>query len=342
MTKTEVRQLLGTPLLTDIFHANRWDYYFRNEQRGQLVEQNKFAVFFENEKVVRVEGGADSCSAAGAAPAQVSAVRLADRGRGRPHGPRAARGRRRRPRAPPSPRALDVAGSPFAGRDAGELAARRQGRAHRLGRRRGRRREPTSSSTSRAPPGTLAHLAACRAAGKAHRHRHHRLRARAARGDPRGRARRSRSSSRPTSRIGVHVTLKLVDMASRALGPDYDVEVFEMHHKLKVDAPSGTALKLGEVAAAARGTTLAQDGVFARHGVTGERKAGSIGFSVARGGDMIGDHTVYFVGTGERIEITHRSSSRATYAQGAIRAAKWLAGRAPGLYDMDDVLGLRG
>ena len=114
-----------------------------------------------------------------------------------------------------------------------------------------------------------------------------------------------------------------------------------MHHKLKVDAPSGTALKLGEVAAAARGTTLAQDGVFARHGVTGERKAGTLGFSVARGGDAIGDHTVYFLGAGERVEITHRSASRATYAQGAIRAAKWLSGKAPGLYDMDDVLGLR-
>ena len=146
----------------------------------------------------------------------------------------------------------------------------------------------------------------------------------------------------PNFAIGMLVTFKLVEMASRALGPAYDVEVFEAHHKLKVDAPSGTALKLGEVAAAARGTTLAQDGVFTRHGVTGERKAGSIGFSVVRGGDMIGDHTVYFIGTGERVEVTHRSSSRATYAQGAIRAAKWLAGRAPGLYDMDDVLGLRG
>ncbi len=115
-----------------------------------------------------------------------------------------------------------------------------------------------------------------------------------------------------------------------------------MHHKHKVDAPSGTALKLGEVAAKARGTTLEADGVFARHGVTGERKGGTLGFSVARGGDVIGDHTVYFAGTGERIEITHRSQSRATYAQGAIRAAKWLAGKPPGLYGMDDVLGLRG
>jgi 4-hydroxy-tetrahydrodipicolinate reductase len=146
----------------------------------------------------------------------------------------------------------------------------------------------------------------------------------------------------PNMSIGVNVALKLVAMASKALGPDYDVDVFEMHHKLKVDAPSGTALKLGEVAAAARGTTLERDGVFTRHGHTGERKAGTIGFSVARGGDIVGDHTVYFAGPGERIEITHRSSSRATYAQGALRAAKFVHGKPPGLYDMDDVLGLKG
>ena len=113
-----------------------------------------------------------------------------------------------------------------------------------------------------------------------------------------------------------------------------------MHHSLKVDAPSGTALKLGEVAAKARGTTLEADGVFARHGVTGERKPGTIGFSVARGGDVVGDHTVYFAGPGERIEITHRSNSRTTYAQGALRAAQFLASKSTGLHGMDDVLGL--
>ncbi|MGZ5651374.1 MAG: 4-hydroxy-tetrahydrodipicolinate reductase [Usitatibacter sp.] len=144
----------------------------------------------------------------------------------------------------------------------------------------------------------------------------------------------------PNMSVGVNVMFKLVEMASRALGPDYDVEVFEMHHRKKVDAPSGTALKLGELAAWARDTTLAKDGVFTRHGVTGERKTGAIGFSVARGGDVVGDHTVFFAGPGEHIEITHRSSSRATYAQGAMRAAKFLAGKPPGLYDMDDVLGM--
>jgi len=145
----------------------------------------------------------------------------------------------------------------------------------------------------------------------------------------------------PNMSVGVNVALSLVEMAARSLGPEYDVEVFEMHHRKKVDAPSGTALKLGEVAAVARGATLERDGVFGRHGATGERKGATIGFSVARGGDVVGDHTVFFAGPGERIEITHRSSSRANYAQGAMRAARFVAAQKPGLYDMRDVLGLR-
>jgi 4-hydroxy-tetrahydrodipicolinate reductase len=144
----------------------------------------------------------------------------------------------------------------------------------------------------------------------------------------------------PNMSVGVNVSLRLVELAARALGPDYDVEVFEIHHKRKVDAPSGTALLLGEVAARARGTTLEENGVYARHGATGERKAGTIGFSAARGGDVVGDHTVYFAGPGERIEITHRSASRANYAQGALRAAKFLADKPNGLFDMRAVLGL--
>jgi 4-hydroxy-tetrahydrodipicolinate reductase len=146
----------------------------------------------------------------------------------------------------------------------------------------------------------------------------------------------------PNMSVGVNVAMRLVEMASKALGPDYDVEVFEMHHRKKVDAPSGTALKLGEVAAAARGASLDKDGVFERYGATGERREGAIGFSVARGGDVVGDHTVYFAGPGERIEITHRSASRANYAQGAMRAARFVAARKNGLFDMQDVLGLRG
>ncbi len=145
----------------------------------------------------------------------------------------------------------------------------------------------------------------------------------------------------PNMSVGVNVTLKLVEMAARSLGVDYDIEVFEAHHKMKVDAPSGTALKLGEVAASARGQSLDEVGVYERHGVTGERKAGTIGFSVVRAGDIIGDHTVFFAGAGERIEITHKSSSRSTYAQGAMRAARFLAGKKSGLYDMQDVLGLK-
>ena len=145
----------------------------------------------------------------------------------------------------------------------------------------------------------------------------------------------------PNMSVGVNVAMRLVELAAKSLGPDYDVEVFEMHHRKKVDAPSGTALKLGEVAAAARGASLDKDGVFERYGNTGERKGGTIGFSVARGGDVVGDHTVYFAGPGERIEITHRSASRANYAQGAMRAAKFVAGKKSGLFDMQDVLGLR-
>jgi len=145
----------------------------------------------------------------------------------------------------------------------------------------------------------------------------------------------------PNMSIGVNVMLRLVETAARALGPEYDTEVFEIHHKMKVDAPSGTALKLGEVAAKARGASVEKDGVFARHGNTGERKGGTIGFSVARGGDIVGDHTVLFAGTGERIEITHKSASRVTYAEGALRAVRFLAGQKAGLFDMFDVLGLR-
>jgi len=145
----------------------------------------------------------------------------------------------------------------------------------------------------------------------------------------------------PNMSVGVNVTLKLLDMAARIL-QDYDVEIFEAHHKRKVDAPSGTALKMGETIAEAWGKQLADVADWARHGHTGEREPGKIGFSVVRGGDIVGDHTVFFCGTGERIEVTHRSSSRATYAQGSLRAVRFLAGKDAGLYDMQQVLGLNG
>ncbi len=145
----------------------------------------------------------------------------------------------------------------------------------------------------------------------------------------------------PNMSVGVNVTLKLLEVAAGLLSEGYDIEITEAHHRHKVDAPSGTALRMGEVIAAAQGVTLDEVATWARHGLTGERAQGKIGFSVIRGGDIVGDHTVLFAGVGERIEITHRSASRATYAQGSMRACRFLAGRAPGLYDMQDVLGLR-
>ncbi len=145
----------------------------------------------------------------------------------------------------------------------------------------------------------------------------------------------------PNMSVGVNVTLKLLQMAAKALATGYDIEVIEAHHRHKVDAPSGTALKMGEVIAEALGRDLKDCAVYAREGVTGERDPSSIGFATIRGGDIVGDHTVLFAGTGERIEITHKSSSRATYAQGSLRAARFLSSKPNGLFDMFDVLSLR-
>jgi 4-hydroxy-tetrahydrodipicolinate reductase len=145
----------------------------------------------------------------------------------------------------------------------------------------------------------------------------------------------------PNMSVGVNVTLKLLAMAAQALSTGYDIEIIEAHHRHKVDAPSGTALKMGEVIAHALGRDLKDCAVYAREGVTGERDPSSIGFATVRGGDIVGDHTVLFAGTGERIEIAHKSSSRATYAQGSLRAVRFLAHQKSGLYDMFDVLGLK-
>ena len=144
----------------------------------------------------------------------------------------------------------------------------------------------------------------------------------------------------PNMSVGVNVTLKLIEIATKALAEDYDIEVLEMHHKHKIDAPSGTALRIGEVIAGAMDQKLDDSAVYSREGVTGERKKKSIGFAVLRGGDVVGEHTVMFAGDGERVEITHRATSRNTFASGALRAARFLIGRPPGLYRMDDVLGL--
>ena len=145
----------------------------------------------------------------------------------------------------------------------------------------------------------------------------------------------------PNMSVGVNVTLKLLDMAARALSTGYDIEVIEAHHRHKIDAPSGTALKMGEVIASALGRDLKDCAVYAREGVTGERDPSSIGFATIRGGDIVGDHTVMFAGIGERIEISHKSSNRSGYAQGSLRAARFLADHRTGLFDMFDVLGLK-
>jgi 4-hydroxy-tetrahydrodipicolinate reductase len=144
----------------------------------------------------------------------------------------------------------------------------------------------------------------------------------------------------PNMSVGVNVTLRLLQMAAKALATGYDIEVIEAHHRHKVDAPSGTALKMGEVIAEALGRDLKECAVYAREGHTGERDPSSIGFATIRGGDIVGDHTVMFAGAGERVEITHRSGSRSNYAQGSLRAARYLADRPSGMFDMFDVLGL--
>ena len=189
------------------------------------------------------------------------------------------------------------------------------------------------------PEGTLAHLAICRELG---------VNAvvgttgftPAQKSEIEAHAERIAIVMAPNMSVGVNVVMKLLEVAGRGLDDSYDVEIVETHHKRKVDAPSGTALQMGEVVAAARGTTLAAAAVHARHGDTGVRRSGTIGFASLRGGDIVGDHTVLFAGSGERIEITHRSSSRANYAQGGLRAARFLKGKKSGLFGMAQVLGL--
>ena len=148
----------------------------------------------------------------------------------------------------------------------------------------------------------------------------------------------------PNMSVGVNVLLSLVETAARQLGPGYDIEIVEMHHRHKVDAPSGTAIALGEAAARGTGRALADAAVYARHGLTGERKPGTIGFAALRGGDIVGDHTVVFAGAGERLELVHRAASRQNFAAGALRAVHFVAARRisarAGLADMRDVLGL--
>ena len=235
--------------------------------------------------------------------------------------------------------ALDVAGAPGIGRDAGEFVGRPTG-------------VTVTSDVDAAiagadvlidftrPEGTLAHLRACAARRVA-------MVIGTTGFDEAGRRAIEAAAARigivfaPNMSVGVNVTLKLLEVAASLLGDGYDVEITEAHHRHKVDAPSGTALGMGRAIAGALGRDLDAVATWARHGHTGEREPGTIGFSVVRGGDIVGDHTVLFAGTGERIEISHRSSSRANYAQGSLRACRFIAGREAGLFDMQDVLGLR-
>ena len=221
--------------------------------------------------------------------------------------------------------ALDIADSPALGQDAGAFAGRSTGVTITSDLRQGLAQAQLLIDFTR-PEGTLAHLAVCRALGVKAEITDH--------------AGQIALMMAPNMSVGVNVMLKLLDQAARALNTGYDIEVVEAHHRHKVDAPSGTALQIGEVLAHALGRDLKDCAVYARHGVTGERDPSSIGFATIRGGDIVGDHTVLFAGTGERIEISHKSSSRATYAQGSLRAARFLASRDRGLFDMNDVLGL--
>ncbi len=237
--------------------------------------------------------------------------------------------------------ALDVAGSPAIGQDAGTFLGQTTGVAITADLRAGLAAADVLIDFTR-PEGTLAHLAVCRELG-----------VRAVIGTTgftpaqkaviADHAQHVAAVFAANMSVGVNVMLKLLAQATTALGAAYDVEVVEAHHQHKVDAPSGTALAMGEAVARARGVDLAAQGVFTRHGHTGERAPGSIGFATVRGGDIVGEHTVLFCGTGERIEIAHKSSSRNNYADGSLRAVRFLAGLPagqPGLYGMDDVLGL--
>ena len=190
------------------------------------------------------------------------------------------------------------------------------------------------------PPATLAHLAFCKTAGKAMA-----IGTTGFSADQKAEiaaaAERIPIVFAPNMSVGVNLCFKLLELAARVLDDGVDIEIVEAHHRHKVDAPSGTALAMGQVVAKALGRDLEQCAVYAREEITGERARSTIGFATVRAGDIVGEHTVLFADVGERIEITHRASSRMTFAKGAVRAAAWLAGREPGLFDMQDVLGLR-
>jgi len=235
--------------------------------------------------------------------------------------------------------ALDLPGSPFLGKDAGELIGASCGI---------RIVDDIDAALAQAdclidftrPEGTLQHLQLCRRRGV---HMVIGTTGITVEGKQaiQAAAREIPIVFAPNMAVGVNLVFRLLDVAARALSEGYDVEVIEAHHRHKVDAPSGTALRMGEVVAAALGRDLSECAVYGREGHTGERPASQIGFATVRGGDIVGDHTVLFAGTGERVEISHKAASRMPYAMGALRAARYMRNRASGLYDMQDVLGLR-
>ncbi len=234
--------------------------------------------------------------------------------------------------------ALDRPGSPELGRDAGEFLGQKTGVA--IGSDLGALQDADVLIDFTRPEATLAHLPVCASHGT-------RLVIGTTGFDDAGKQAIRAAAAKtaivfaPNMSVGVNVTFKLLEVAAQMLSTGYDIEIIEAHHRHKVDAPSGTALKMGEVIAQALGQELKDVGVFAREGVTGERKPGTIGFSAIRGGDIVGEHTVMFAGVGERIEITHKSASRMGYAVGSLRAARFLGDKTTGLFDMYDVLGLR-
>ncbi len=235
--------------------------------------------------------------------------------------------------------ALDIASSPAMGQDAGAYAGQSTGVIITADLHAGLQHSQVLIDFTR-PEGTMAHLQACRALGVGMVIGTTGF-SEAQKAEIANAAKTIPIKMPPNMSVGVNVTLKLLEMAAKALSTGYDIEIIEAHHRHKVDAPSGTALKMGEVIASALGRDLKDCAVYAREGVTGERDPSSIGFATIRGGDIVGDHTVLFAGTGERIEISHKSSSRATYAQGSLRAVRFLAGQKNGLFDMFDVLGLK-
>lgn len=234
--------------------------------------------------------------------------------------------------------ALEQPGSHFLGRDAGELVAAPCGVAISADIEAALQGADCLIDFTR-PEGTLQHLEICRRLGV-------QMVIGTTGFDAAGKAAIAAAAAQvgvvfaPNMAIGVNAVFRLLDVVARILNEGYDIEVIEAHHRHKVDAPSGTALRMGEVVAQALGRNLEECAVYGREGHTGERPASQIGFATVRGGDIVGDHTVLFAGTGERIEITHKSASRMPYAQGSLRAARFLRGKASGLYDMQAVLGL--